>query len=105
MSTPPSRLERLTAARQGFIRRAFADSEQMHLLLQRVRSGDRQAVERIRELAHRLTGTAGSYGFTEVTKAAAATVAVVETEFVEQELVTAIDRLRGEITRMGGNTR
>jgi chemotaxis protein histidine kinase CheA len=101
VNAPPSRSERIAAARDGFIKRAGADGEQVQLLLEEARNGDNQAAQRIRELAHRLAGTAGSFGFMEVTSAAAATVTVVETGTNEQELAMAVDRLCAEIMLMG----
>lgn len=102
MTAPPTRLERIAAARDGFVSRARADSEQVQAFLQDARKGDDQAVQRIRELAHRLAGTAGSFGFMNVSSAASVTLAVIEAGAKQPELAESVDRLCAEIKCMGG---
>lgn len=81
--------------------RARGDAEEVQRQLAAALGGDGEAAQKIREIAHRLTGTAGSYGFMAVTSAAAATVTAVENGVGEEELAVAVDRLCQEISRMG----
>lgn len=76
---PPAEQSRLLPRGRVSSGRAVAEGDQVLPLLQQARKGNDQALQGIGELAHRLTGTAGSCGFMEVTSAAAAIVAVVET--------------------------
>lgn len=101
---PPNREERIAAAKNRFRGRAKADAQQLQLDLVEACRGDEKALHRIGEIAHRLTGTAGSYGYMDVTLAAAAIAAVVETTWDQQELVAAVERLCGEIVSMNGSS-
>lgn len=65
-----SRVERIATARRNFVSRAQYDRERLLASFQRWQQGASEELATIRALAHRLRGTAGSFGFATTSKAA-----------------------------------
>lgn len=93
MSSTLSRLERLAIAKAKFLDRVEGDKAYLCEWLDRPGAGEDAIDEDVRSLAHRLRGTAGSYGFAEVSSAAADVEAAVHAQSPRHELRAAVETL------------
>lgn len=100
---PPSKEERIAAATAKFVDRAAEDAAYLQsILADCVDDWEPIAVD-IRGVAHRLAGTAGSFGFMKVSAAAVSLVATIERRPSKEDLSFAIRVLSTEISQMSGD--
>lgn len=78
--TDRARGDRLSAIRLVYEQRLQLQSDEMRRALEQVDAhrADHEALEQVRRIAHRLHGSAGSFGFDEVSEAAALLEAAAE---------------------------
>jgi HPt (histidine-containing phosphotransfer) domain-containing protein len=69
MSDEAHMAERLAALQRGYVGKLRGRLDQLQADVARARDGDRQALEDAAREAHKLHGTAGSYGFADVSVA------------------------------------
>ena len=96
----PDRLERIATARRNFVFRAGDDKNRLLSSHQRWLEGVEAELLTIRSLAHRLRGTAGSYGFMATSRAAADLELLAQESGVPSELAAPIQRLIEELENM-----
>ena len=70
----------LSAVRSAYVQRLRSQAADLREALVRAQQGDTDALAELRRIAHRLHGTAGSFGFDEVSYAAAQLEELVETQ-------------------------
>ena len=69
--TPVMLEEKLALARAGYVVKLQAKLDHLATLVARSRGGDERALREAQQLAHRLCGTAGTFGLNEVSEATA----------------------------------
>ncbi len=79
---------KLAALREGFADRLRVRIEELELALESAASGEHGGRARAELLAHRLSGTAGSYGFPDVGSAAAQLEAVLRPTTFDPSVAT-----------------
>ena len=67
--TPVALAEKLSRAPAAYEEKVHAKLEELTALLRRGRAGDDEALDLAQQLAHQLCGTAGTFGFTEISDA------------------------------------
>lgn len=97
----PSRADRIVAARRNFVLRAQEDKDRLLASYHRWCEGAKEELAAIRNLAHRLRGTAGSFGFLAVSKVAADLEIVANDTCISKgDVVATLQRLITELERM-----
>lgn len=86
--------DRLAALRNGFVERLRTRVGELERAVEGARAGDDGGVERTEQLAHKLAGTAGSYGFQEVGDVAAQLETLCGGRFDPETARVLMDRLR-----------
>jgi len=91
--------DRLAALRHGFAERLRVRVGELERAVEGALSGDDGGVERSEQLAHKLAGTAGSYGFQDVGEVAAELEALCGAGFEPRKAKALLDRLRSLVPR------
>jgi|GEM_PF-2485153 len=86
--------DKLAELRNGFKARLRERVAELEAAVQSASAGEAGGVQRTEALAHKLAGTAGSYGFPEVGEAAAELEALCDAGFDADAAETLLDRLR-----------
>lgn len=89
--------DRLAELRQGFATRLRERVQEVDSAVAAVDDRQSTAVAKVEHLAHKLAGTAGSYGFHEVGEIAAELEALCEAGFDTNEAVGITERLRAAL--------
>lgn len=100
---PPSREARIADARARFVNRAQGDALHLGALITASEDPCDATVQEIRDIAHRLVGTAGTFGFASTSAAAAQLVATIEGCPSRDDLSGAVKALSQSIVQMEGN--
>jgi len=93
-------MRRLDQAKRGFARRAAASLPELERAIALLEADDPGGTEPIRELAHRLHGTAGSFGFGPLSGAAAEVEDRIDRSAAPAQVAAAAREMAAELQRL-----